>query len=68
MYIRLDKQWASIRYLLLEEARGQENSSPLVNLTKYVTNKLQISRPPSIEYIHKHFKEPIRLETLACNC
>jgi len=65
MYIMLDKQWASIRYLLLEEAKSQENLSSLVDLTRYVTNKLQISRPPSIEYIHKHFKEPIRLETLA---
>lgn len=65
MYIGLDKQWSSIRYLLLEEARSQRNSSSLVNLTKYVTNKLHISRLPSIEYIHKHFKEPISLETLA---
>ncbi|PWW32496.1 AraC family transcriptional regulator [Cytobacillus oceanisediminis] len=65
MYIRLDKQWDSIRYLLLEEAKSQENTSSLVDLTRYVTNKLQISNPPSIDYIHKHFKESIRLETLA---
>ena len=65
MHIRLDKQWASIRYLLLEEARCQEKPSSLVDLTRYVTNKLQISQPPSIDYIHKHFKEPISLETLA---
>ncbi|UFT99341.1 AraC family transcriptional regulator [Radiobacillus kanasensis] len=65
MYIMLDKQWASIRYLLLEEAKSHENPSSLVDLTRYVTNKLQISKPPSIQYIHKHFKEPIRLETLA---
>ncbi|MEI3613121.1 helix-turn-helix transcriptional regulator [Pseudogracilibacillus sp. SO30301A] len=65
MYIQIDKQWASIRYLLLEEARSQEKSSSLIDLTRYVTNKLQISRPPSIEYIHNHYKEPIRLETLA---
>jgi YesN/AraC family two-component response regulator len=65
MYIKLDKQWDSIRYLLLEEAKSQENTSSLVDLTRYVTNKLQISKPPSIDYIHKHFKESIRLETLA---
>lgn len=65
MYLRLDQQWTSIRYLLLEEAKSQENMSSLVNLTRYVTNKLQISKSPSIEYIHKHFKEPIQLETLA---
>ncbi|HZH61432.1 MAG TPA: AraC family transcriptional regulator [Metabacillus sp.] len=65
MYIRLDKQWASIRYLLLEEAKSHENTSSLVDLTRYVTNKLHISKPSSIDYIHKHFKESIRLETLA---
>jgi len=65
MYIRLDKQWTSIRYLLLEEEQSHENLSSLENLTRYVTNKLQTSKPPSIEYIHKHYKETIRLETLA---
>jgi YesN/AraC family two-component response regulator len=65
MYLQLDKQWASIRYLLLEEANSLENLSSLTDLTRYVTNKLQISNPPSIDYIHKHYKEPIRLETLA---
>jgi YesN/AraC family two-component response regulator len=65
MYIQLDKQWASIRYLLLEEARSKENLSSLVDLTRYITNKLKISNPASIEYIHNHYKESIRLETLA---
>lgn len=65
MYIRLDQQWNAIRYLLLEEAKSPENLSSLLNLTRYVTNKLQISKPPSIEYVHKHYKEQIKLETLA---
>ncbi|MBP2242114.1 AraC-like DNA-binding protein [Cytobacillus eiseniae] len=65
MYIQLDQQWASIRYLLLEEAKNQENPSSLVDLTRYVTNKLQVSNPPSIDYLHKHFRESIRVETLA---
>ena len=65
MYIQLDQQWTSIRYLLLEEARSQKDSTSLINLTKYVTNKLQVSKPPSIEYVHQHYKERIRLETLA---
>ncbi|QQZ09938.1 AraC family transcriptional regulator [Heyndrickxia vini] len=64
-YMQLDKQWAAIRYLLLEETKNRENLSSIVDLTRYVTNKLQISNPPSIDYIHKHFKESIRLETLA---
>ncbi|MEQ2525330.1 AraC family transcriptional regulator [Robertmurraya yapensis] len=65
MYIRLDEKWTSIRYLLLEEAKNQENLSSLVNLTRYVTDKIQTTNPTSIEYIHKHYKESIRLETLA---
>ncbi|MFD1413001.1 helix-turn-helix transcriptional regulator [Oceanobacillus jeddahense] len=65
MHIRLDKQWNAIRYLLLEEADIKNGLSSLTDLTRYVTKKLQTSNPPSIDYIHKHFKEPIRLETLA---
>lgn len=65
MNIPVDQQWASIRYLLLEEAKSKESTSSLVELTRYVISKLQISKPLSIEYIHKHYKESIRLETLA---
>lgn len=65
MYIKLDQQWSSIRYLLLEEAGNQGNESSLSDLTRYVASKLQIAKPPSIDYIHRHFKESIRLETLA---
>lgn len=65
MYMELDEQWASIRYLLLEEAKNPENRLSLMSLARYVTTKLQKSPSPSVDYIHKHFKEPIRLETLA---
>ncbi|KKB35326.1 helix-turn-helix transcriptional regulator [Bacillus thermotolerans] len=65
MYTQLDQQWASIRYLLLEEAKSQEGAAALADLTRYITNKLHRSTAPSIDYIHKHFREPIRLETLA---
>jgi AraC-like DNA-binding protein len=65
MYISLDRQWDAIRYLLLEEAAGKENPSSLADLTRYVAGKLQVSLPPSIAYIHQHFKGPILLETLA---
>jgi len=65
MYLQLDQQWAAIRYLLLEESKCKENISSLVDLTRYVTNKLQTSKPPSIEYLHNHYKESIKLETLA---
>lgn len=65
MYLKLDKQWTAIRYLLLEEARNGEGISALGDLTRYVTTKLRTSHPPSIDYIHRHYKENIRLETLA---
>ncbi|WP_080875910.1 helix-turn-helix transcriptional regulator [Oceanobacillus timonensis] len=64
-HIRLDKQWNAIRYLLMEEADNKDDLTSLTDLTRYVTKKLQTSNPPSIDYIHNHFKEPIRLETLA---
>ncbi|MFC7785417.1 AraC family transcriptional regulator [Rossellomorea sp. GCM10028870] len=65
MYMQLDEQWVSIRYLLLEEAGNPENRMSLISLARYVTTKLQQSSSPSIDYIHRHFMEPIRLETLA---
>lgn len=65
MHIPLDKQWDAIRYLLLEEASKEDNTSSLNHLTNYVTSKLQTANPPSIDYIHNHFKKPISIETLA---
>ncbi|MGE8078843.1 AraC family transcriptional regulator [Peribacillus loiseleuriae] len=66
MYLKLDKQWSSIRFLLLEEARDQENTTAALNdLTRYVAQKLRVSTSPSIDFIHKHYKESIRVETLA---
>jgi AraC-like DNA-binding protein/quercetin dioxygenase-like cupin family protein len=65
MYMQLNEQWASIRYLLLEEAESPENRTSLMSLARYVSTKLQQSHSPSVDYIHKHFKNPIRLETLA---
>ncbi len=65
MYIQLDSQWTSIRYLLLEEERNQEFSSSILDLTRYITSKLQSANSPSIDYIHRNFRGPIKLETLA---
>lgn len=65
MYIHLDNQWSAIRYLLLEEAKIPDNTTSLMNLARYVVGKLQTSNPASIDYIHNHFKESIKLETLA---
>ncbi len=66
MYMKLDKQWSSIRFLLLEEAKDQENITAALNdLTRYVAQKLRVSTSPSIDFIHKHYKESIKVETLA---
>jgi AraC-like DNA-binding protein len=65
IYIPLDQKWSSIRYLLMEELNHKENKSPLMNLTRYVTQKLEVSKPASVDYIHNHFKERIKVETLA---
>ncbi|WP_085507296.1 helix-turn-helix domain-containing protein [Thalassobacillus devorans] len=66
MYLPLDEQWTSIRFLLLNEIgnRGKESAS-LRDLTRYVAHKLKSSNPASIEYIHRHYKETITLDTLA---
>lgn len=66
LYKKLDKQWTSIRFLLLEEADSKENDpEALMDLTRYVTRKLQVSVSASIDYIHRHFKESISLQALA---
>ncbi|MCM3180609.1 AraC family transcriptional regulator [Cytobacillus horneckiae] len=66
MYMKLDQQWSSIRFLLMEESRDtRTNSASLNDLTKYVSHKLELSNSPSIDYIHKHYKEKIKLEDLA---
>jgi YesN/AraC family two-component response regulator len=66
LYMQLDQHWKSIRFLLLEEAGNKgTDSGALMDLTRYVTHKLQVSVSPSIDYIHRHFKESISLQTLA---
>src|SRR5699024_4558593 len=67
MHIQLDQQWEAIRYLLLEEATKVDKTASLTNLTKYVTSKLQTTKPPSIDYIHKHNKKTNSLEKIAKN-
>ncbi|WP_429667830.1 AraC family transcriptional regulator [Bacillus gobiensis] len=66
MFIPIDQQWSSIRFLLLEEAALQRSSSSaLTELTGYVSRKLTKSPSSSIEYIHRHFLESISVEELA---
>ena len=65
MHVEMEGNWASIRYLLLEEIKGPDNSSALMNLTRYVADKVETARPRSIEYIDKNFNHSLSLETLA---
>ncbi len=62
----LDGQWSAIRFLLLEEAKQPSNiSTGLPELVRYVGEKIRRATPPSIDYIHRHFRESIRIEDLA---
>lgn len=66
MYMKLDKKWSAIRYLLLEEARNQgKSSASLYDLTRFVVHNLQKSISPSIDFIHKYYRRPIRIKDLA---
>ncbi|WP_042221068.1 helix-turn-helix domain-containing protein [Oceanobacillus manasiensis] len=62
----LDSKWSAIRSLLLEEAKEPSNiSTGLPELVKYVGQKLRRATAPSIDYIHRHFRESIQIEDLA---
>lgn len=66
MFIPMDQQWTSIRFLLMEESSlHPASSSALTELTSYVSQKLTKPASSSIEYIHRHFLEPITVEDLA---
>ncbi|RIW31975.1 AraC family transcriptional regulator [Bacillus salacetis] len=66
MYMPLDQQWNSIRFLLLEEAQEDDGqSSALMDLTRFVTHKLKTASPASIQYIQQHFTKPLNLQDLA---
>jgi AraC-like DNA-binding protein len=66
MFISMDQHWSSVRFLLLEEAASQSSSSSaLTELTGYISQKLRKPVSSSIEYIHRHFLEPITVEDLA---
>lgn len=63
LFLNLDQQWSAIRFLLLEEASGSR--SGLNELTRYVTQKLHKTLPPSIAWLHEHYNRPVTLEMLA---
>lgn len=66
LYFQVNQQWAAIRFLLLEEIHHSDGSTAALNdLTRYVSQKLQHSRHPSIEYIHNHYHQHMKVSELA---
>ncbi|PKC51536.1 hypothetical protein RhiirA1_483537 [Rhizophagus irregularis] len=49
MYIQVDEQWASIRYLLLEESRNKASTAALVDLTR---EPITLETLANIEHYH----------------
>ncbi|WP_243292060.1 AraC family transcriptional regulator [Bacillus sp. FJAT-47783] len=66
IFMKMDSKWNSLLFLLLEELKEQKgNSSAVSHLVQYMAKKLEKPSYPSIAYIHKHYKETIRVEELA---
>ncbi|MDT8861606.1 AraC family transcriptional regulator [Alkalihalobacillus sp. MEB130] len=65
-YMKLDEQWRSIRYLLLDDlVKRGTSSSALTYLGRYISEKLQKQTERSIQHIHDHFAEKITIEELS---
>jgi AraC-like DNA-binding protein len=64
--ILFDEKWKAIRYLLLNEADINQNSSSINNLFLYFYNFITNENSPnSVKYINEHFTEDIDLKKLA---
>ncbi|MFW2489679.1 AraC family transcriptional regulator [Clostridium chromiireducens] len=64
--ILLDEKWNAIRYLLLNEADINQNSSSINNLFLYFYNFITTENlPNSVKFINEHFTEDIDLKKLA---
>lgn len=64
--ILFDEKWKAIRYLLLNEANINQNSSSIDNLFVYFYNFITTENlPNSVKYINEHFTEDIVLKKLA---
>jgi AraC-like DNA-binding protein len=65
-YMKLNEQWRSIRYLLLEELQNKGSSSAsLTYLGRYISEKLNKKTEKSVQYIHDHYAEKITIEELS---
>lgn len=66
IYLNLDEQWSSLRFLFLEEVNHQSGSpSAISHLVQYMSQKLNQQTYPSITYLHTHYREQITIEELA---
>lgn len=66
VYLNLDEQWSSLRFLLLEEVNHQNGSPAAVShLVQYMSQKLNQRAYPSITYLHTHYQEQLTIEELA---
>ncbi|MVX65310.1 helix-turn-helix domain-containing protein [Clostridium chromiireducens] len=64
--ILFDEKWKAIRYLLLNEADINQNSSSINNLFLYFYNFITTENlPNSVKFINEHFTEDIDLKKLA---
>lgn len=64
-FMEMDPQWSALMSLLLSEAERPGDASSLSHLIRYVCGKLPRGASPSIEYIHKHYKEVLSVDVLA---
>ncbi|MCB0191307.1 MAG: helix-turn-helix domain-containing protein [Anaerolineae bacterium] len=66
--LSLDARWHAFRALLLHEVGDRPtNAQPLTHLFQYAYHSLlsEAQTPRSIDYLHRHFHEPLDLATLA---
>lgn len=66
--LSLDDRWQAFRALLLNEIGDRPTrAQPLTHLFQYAYHSLlhDAGTPRSIDYIHRHFNEPLDLSTLA---
>lgn len=63
----LDKKWKAIRFLVLDALNQDASESCSIrDLFPYIARQLCGGlRPPSVQYIHDHFDEDVKLEHLA---
>lgn len=65
MYMNLNEQWKSLRFLLLEETHRDSRSTALTHLVQYISHSLIRPQYRSIRYIHDHYADRLTVKQLA---